>query len=105
MDKQKIYDLAFAAVGDRSIVDRLYDDACAWVPVDLDDDSKPDLMADAMAVEAVWKYLVGQVTTAPEWADGLRDPDGVRVAWVTIATGETVPVFIPGDGRVIYSEW
>ena len=102
MDKQKIYDLAQAAAGDPSIVGRLYDQAeTEWIR----DGDSADAMADAMAVEAVYKYLVSQTTTAPEWADGWRDPDGVRVAWVTIATGETVPVFIPGDGRVIYSEW
>ncbi len=98
--RNEIFNLAASAETDRSIIDSLYEKALSFLPGEDDGDA----MADAMTVEAVCKKLAGETVAAPAWANGMTDEQHT-IDWVKISTTETVPVFTPKDGGIIFSEW
>ena len=98
-----IFLIAKAAVIDPSIIAFNYNLAeKAW----LEDSDENDCMANAMAIEAVYLFLIGQLETTPSWAKGSpRMENGIiRLGYVSISTLETVPVFVDQRG-IIFAEW
>lgn len=104
-EKIRLLNASHAAVIDPSLIGANYLLAEAQFDADPDCTEEHDLLADAMAIEALYLHHVGRHSPIPDYMADIEPDNTYTIHFVTISTGETVPVFIPYNGETIFTEW